>query len=130
MRYRKKYEDLRIVVSSSWRNLFALNPTGTDAIESLRMWGFEGKFHKDWKTPYYHSKYRSMEIKDWLIEHKDEVKTYTSLDDEHLPEWTNNIRVHPNNGMTDHYQFSQLDAFIAGEETEWTMDRFIQEKSN
>ena len=115
-----KRHNFKTVVSSTWRIGAEINPTKLDAKETLRHWGFEGEFHKDWSTPYRSSGHRSEEIREWLTDHQNEVYCWASLDDVAMPKWVNNVQAHPNNGITDFKQMEQLHNFLSG--GAWTME--------
>lgn len=107
--------NISVVISSTWRLMGpGLSPTGMDAINSLRSWGYTGDIHDDWQTPYLSGMQREHEILSWLQDHRAEVETYASLDDLQLPKWTNNVLVHPNNGLTTVDQMHQLHSFLSG----------------
>lgn len=90
----KEY-NVKIVVSSTWRkhNAFVMNPTGVDAKESLRLWGFTGEFHEDWRTIDNSRWSRSEEIIEWLTRHIDEVDIFATLDDMTLDDILNPVTV-------------------------------------
>ena len=120
-----KVHNFKTVVSSTWRHLGEMNPTGLEARETLRHWGFEGDFHNDWATPRISTGDRAEEIRAWLVAHKDEVDIHVSLDDEMLPKWTNNVKAHPNNGITEIKQLELFHNLMTG--GGWNMD-MLKEK--
>lgn len=106
------YFDLKIVISSTWR-LTSLTPTGLSAADSLRHWGFTGNIHKDSVTVSSILGDRNSEILDWLSRHQDNVKNYASLDDLPLKKYTNNVLVHPDDGINSQ-NINQLKGFLSG----------------
>lgn len=109
------------VVSSTWRNISLLTPTNVDAKESLRLWGYVGEFHVDWATPRLGD--RNREIRQWLMDHAFEVDNWASLDDMQLKKWTNNVRVHENDGMS-YNNYLQLRNMLSG--GGWKMDQLLK----
>ena len=105
--------DVRVVLSTSWRYGEDRNPTGLSAIDSLRHWGFQGKFHDDDRTPRVFSGDRSREIYLWFKDNIHTVKNYASLDDSKLDDWINNVQVHPSNGATEQ-DWKTLDSYLSG----------------
>lgn len=111
------------VVSSTWRKFTDMNPTGVDAKESLRLWGYKGDFHDDWATPDRSNVGRNQEIKSWLVEHQDEVDNWASLDDILLKKWTNNAHVDENDGMS-YENYKHLRNMFSG--GGWRMPEFLE----
>ena len=78
----KKKRDIKIVISSSWRQ-----ETYEDFIQDLKDYAhgrdkeFASYLHKDWRTPKL-SKRRGEEVMAWLAHHVGEIDKYICLDDD------------------------------------------------
>jgi hypothetical protein len=65
------------VLSSSWRKLYSKEEMETH----LKSYGWEGKFHDDWKTINLNSGHRGTEINEWMYRNPG-VERYLILDDD------------------------------------------------
>ena len=108
----EKYDDILYVCSSTWRK----QHTMFEMRDYLRLYGWTGDFHPDWKTDH-EGPIRGNEIERWLIHHP-ETDNYIILDD--------------NSDMLEHqkYHFVQTDSYDGiSSQNYWHMERIFNERN-
>ena len=133
--------DIRVVISSTWRMDHIRPPTAPegdydhDARDSLRGWGYTGRIHDDWRTPYLprmgddgdrENRDRQIEILAWIYRHRDGIQHYACLDDLPMDEFMNPVRSDPIDGMNRLWQMTLAERYISGMEG-WTVSDLVDD---